>query len=529
MPTKKFDAKEFQRLIKIRPLRTTDYDAITRLQLECFPGMKPWARDQYESLLRIFPEGQLCVVYRGKIVGSSSSLVIDFDLYGENHTWNEITSGGTIRNHTPHGDTLYGIEIMVDPKYRGMRLARRLYEARKQLCRERNLQRIVIGGRLPGYHQHQAKLTVREYVQKVVDKKLFDPVLTTQLSNGFVLKRLLHGYFGADEASAGNATLLEWTNIDHQPDTHRRYVPARNVRICAVQYQMRKIQSFDDFATQCGYFMDVAAGYRCDFVLFPELLTTQLLSIIREARPGVAARKVAEYTPEYLDLFSRLAVKYNVNTIGGTHLTLENDDLYNVAYLFTRDGQIYAQPKLHVTPNERRWWGVKPGDRLDVFKTDKANITIQVCYDVEFPELSRIAVEKGAELLFVPFCTDERKGYLRVRYCAQARCVENHLYTAMAGTVGNLPDVENMDVQYAQSAILTPSDFLFARDGVAAECTPNVETVVIHDVDLEQLRRHRRAGTTLNWEDRRVDLYEVRMKGEPTTARPLSWPPPPKA
>ena len=86
------------------------------------------------------------------------------------------------------------------------------------------------------------------------------------------------------------------------------------------------------------------------------------------------------------------------------------------------------------------------------------------------------------------------------------------MYVAIAGTVGNLPEVENMDIQYAQSAILTPSDFVFARDGVAAECTPNVETVVIHDVDLEVLKRSRKSGTTLNWNDRRVDLYEINVK-----------------
>jgi predicted amidohydrolase len=155
---------------------------------------------------------------------------------------------------------------------------------------------------------------------------------------------------------------------------------------------------------------------------------------------------------------------------------------------------------------------VQPGNSVEVFTTDLGKVTIQICYDVEFPEVSRLAAARGARLLFVPFCTDERHGYLRVRYCAQARCIENQIYAAIAGTVGNMPFVENMDIQYAQSAILTPSDFPFARDGVAAECTPNVETVVIHDVDLEQLERARKKGTVLNWLDRRHDLYEVVAK-----------------
>jgi predicted amidohydrolase len=155
---------------------------------------------------------------------------------------------------------------------------------------------------------------------------------------------------------------------------------------------------------------------------------------------------------------------------------------------------------------------VKPGDGIEVFDTDRGKINIQICYDIEFPELSRVAVSKGAQIIFVPFCTDERYGYLRVRQCAQARCIENGVYAVIAGNVGNLPFVENMDIQYAQSGIYTPSDFMFSRDAIAAECTPNVETVVIHDVDLEILKRHRSNGSTLNWFDRRQDLYEVVLK-----------------
>ena len=103
-------------------------------------------------------------------------------------------------------------------------------------------------------------------------------------------------------------------------------------------------------------------------------------------------------------------------------------------------------------------------------------------------------------------------GIIRVRYCAQARCIENHVYVAIAGTVGNLPFVENMDVQYAQSGIFSPSDLPFSRDAIVAESTPNIETVIVDDVDLELLKRHRQSGNVVNWRDRRTDLYEVRLK-----------------
>jgi len=513
MAMSELDLKEFEKNIVVRTITIIDYDKIVDLQKRCFPGMKPWAIEQLESQLKIFPEGQICVEYENKIVASSSSLILDFSLYSQWHSWKEIADNGYIRNHNSEGNTLYGIEIMVDPDYRGMRLARRLYDTRKAIATKYNLMRIILGGRIPGYGKYSTEMTARQYVGKVLDKSLFDPVLTTQLANGFVLKRLLQDYMVSDSESKGYATFLEWTNLDYVPDTSRIFMPVESARICAVQYQMRMVKDFEDFAKQCEYFIDVGADYRSDFILFPEIFTTQLLSFMPKDRPEVSIRHLSEFTPKYLELFRSLAIRYNVNIIGGSHFTVENDNLYNISYLFRRDGTIGKQYKLHITPNERRWWGVKPGDTLEIFDTDKGKISIQICYDIEFPELSRIAVENGAQLIFVPFCTDERNAYLRVRYCAQARCIENHIYVAIAGGVGNLPFVENLDVHYAQSAIFTPSDIPFTRDAIQSEATPNTEMVIVDDVDLELLKRHRQSGGVLNWLDRRKDLYEIRYKG----------------
>ncbi len=200
------DLKDFEKHIFLRTIRPEDYDNIVNLQLRCFPGMKPWSKDQLTSQLTIFPEGQVCVEFDGRIVASASSLILDFDLYRDWHSWKEIADGGFISNHDPHGNTLYGIEIMVDPDFRGSKLARRLYDARKRLARERNLMRIILGGRIPGYAAHADKLTAREYVDRVISKILVDPVLTTQLSNGFILKRLIPNYLTSDKESRGNAT-----------------------------------------------------------------------------------------------------------------------------------------------------------------------------------------------------------------------------------------------------------------------------------------------------------------------------------
>jgi hypothetical protein len=80
-----------------------------------------------------------------------------------------------------------------------------------------------------------------------------------------------------------------------------------------------------------------------------------------------------------------------------------------------------------------------------------------------------------------------------------------------------LPFVDNADMHYAQCGVFTPSDFPFARDAVASESVPNIEAVVIHDVDIELLRRNRQNGTVRPWTDRRKDLYSVRFKRDDGT------------
>ena len=496
--------------IKLRSISIKDYDSIAALQLKCFPGMKPWSKAQFENILIVFPKGQVCIVYEKKIIASSCSLIIDFTKYKETSSWNELTDNGNINNHTFDGDTLYGMEIMVDPDYRGMKLSRRLYDARKNLAKHYNLKRILIGGRLPNYHKYQAKMNVNEYVDSTMEKRVYDPVLTAQLANGFTLKQVLPNYLPNDTESCGYATLLEWTNFhykNHNVNNQINYSPY--VRVSAVQYQMRSISSFADFAKQCEYFVDASSDYKSDFVVFPEMFTMQLLSFLTDKRPAVAVRELNNYTQQYIDLFCSLSIKYNINIIGGSHFCIEDESLYNISYLFRRDGSYDKQYKIHITPYETKWWGVKGGDRVQIFDTDKGKIAILICYDIEFPELARIAVSKGAKIIFVPFNTDDRRAYLRVRYCAQARAIENQVYVVITGCVGNLPEVDNLDIHFSQSAILTPSDVEFSREAIASEAVSNTETLIYQDLDLNLLQRNREMGNAQTWNDRKKSFYTL--------------------
>lgn len=504
--------------IKVRQITRADYEKITALQTKCFSGMKPWNEEQFENIINRFPEGQMCVEYNGKVIASSCSLLIDSNKYSETSNWKELTDNGYINNHLSNGDTLYGMEIMVDPDYRNMKLARRMYDWRKRFAVTKNIKKIAVGGRLPNYIKYKDTMSVYDYVNAVTDKKIFDPVLTTQLANGFALKKILPDYLPNDKESCGFATYLEWTNFQYRNESDGN--GSRYVRVAAVQYQMRTIKDFDEFAAHCEYFVDVASDYRSDFVLFPELLTMQLLSFMPHERPAQSARRLSEFTTRYIEFFNQLSIKYNINIIGGSHLNVENDNLYNISYLFRRDGTYAKQYKIQITPHEKKWWGVKGGDKIEVFDTDCGKVAIAICYDVQFPELVRIAAVKGAKILFVPYNTDERRGYLRVRYCSQARAIENQMYVAITGCVGNLPKVENLDIHFSQSAIFTPSDVEFSREGIATEATPNSETIIYQDLDLRLLQRNREYGTVQHWNDMRKDLYEVIQKHNESTEPP---------
>ncbi len=207
--------------------------------------------------------------------------------------------------------------------------------------------------------------------------------------------------------------------------------------------------------------------------------------------------------------FIKLAAEFGLYIIGGSTPVEVDGELQNICYLFTPSGGVYQQEKLHITSVERLCYNTQPGDKLRVFDTPLGRIGIVVCYDVEFPELVRLLALNGIEILFVPFATDERKSYCRVRHCAQARAVENVIYVVLAGCVGNLPQVKSFLINYGQAAVFTPCDVPFPKDGVLAEAEPNAETVVVAELDLNNLTQQRDLGSVLPMQDRRGDLYQL--------------------
>ncbi len=509
----------------IRNSAPRDAAAIARLTAKVYGRGEGYSAAQIRGQINNFPEGQFVAEYEGAIVGLCATLIVPHEAVFTDHRWSAISGGGFGTSHDPDGDILYGMEVCVDPDYRRLRIGQRFYRKRQELCQSYELKGIAFGGRMPGYARRRRKYPdPQDYLDAVVEKQLRDPVINFQIAQGFEPRSVLHNYDRRDLDSGGHAVLMYWENPLEPQDAAnpkaRGAVPDRlpqSVRVATVQFQMRGISKIEQFEEQVEYFVDVAADYKADFVVFPELYTLELLSIEKnKLPPEQAIQKIADYTERYIEFMEKLAVSYNINIIGGSHPTrVAGGDIRNIAYVFLRDGSVHTQEKLHPTPSERRWWNIKGGHGADAINTDCGPIGVMICYDSEFPELARHLVNQGAMMLFVPFCTDERRGYLRVRYCCHARAVENQCYVITSGVVGNLPNVENMDIHYAESAILTPSDFAFARDGVAADTAPNTETIAIADLSLADLLTSRQSGAVQNLRDRRFDLYSVDWKDAP--------------
>jgi predicted amidohydrolase/ribosomal protein S18 acetylase RimI-like enzyme len=498
----------------LRNLILKDYDDIAEAMKVAYAGSgtAPWKYSQLKKLMNLFPEGQICVEVNGKVVACALSIIVDYGKFGDSHSYQQITGNEKFTTHDPDGDVLYGVDIFVHPEYRNMRLGRRLYDARKELCENFNLRAIIAGGRIPGFQDYAEDYTPKQYIEKVENREIYDPILTFQISNNFHVKKILRNYLPSDSESKTFATLIEWNNIYYEEKEKLIGRKKSVVRLGLVQWQMRHFHSIDALLEQMEFFIDAVSDYQSDFILFPEFFNAPLMAKYNHLAEYDAIRALANYTEPIRIKCVEFAISYNVNIICGSLPLYSDDKLYNVAYLCRRDGSWDMQYKIHITSSELTSWAFTGGDKIKVFDTDSGRIGILVCYDVEFPELGRIMAEQGMEILFVPFVTDTQNGYNRVRLCSQARAIENECFVAIAGGVGNLPKVNNMDIQYAQSAVFSPSDFAFPTNAIVSEATPNTEMTVIADVNLDLLKELHANGSVRNLKDRRLDLYSLKWR-----------------
>lgn len=295
------------------------------------------------------------------------------------------------------------------------------------------------------------------------------------------------------------------------------------IRVASLQYFIRPVHTFDDFRAQVEGLVETAADARCQLVVFPEYFALQLLTLGDVRRPmREQIRTLASQAPRVRETMTDLAKRFGIHIVAGTVPVMESgsDAVYNDCLVVGPDGTTGTQGKLHMTRFEREEWQVSARSNLHVFESGFGRLAVAICYDVEFPEIVRAAARAQAHLLVVPSCTDDRQAFLRVRYCAHARAIENQMYVIHACTVGSLPMVPAVSLNYGQASILTPSDFPFSRDGILAEGHPNQEMMVVGELNLATILDTRSAGTVL-------PLYDSQRSAEITESLsvvPISQP-----
>ena len=302
--------------LRLRTLTMDDYPQLAHLMNLVYPDIGgAWPQKTLAALTGKFEEGQLCIEDHDELVAVALTIKVSYERFSNPHRYEDLITENQIHLHDPDGDALYGLDVLVHPEYRGYRLGRRLYEARKDLCREENLRGILAGGRLPGYASRADQMSVMEYIDQVERQKLHDPILSFQLSNGFDVKRLLTRYLPEDSKSRGYATLLEWDNILYEPPATSEYVSKSVARIGVVQRRMRAARSVDDLLSQVEFFVDALSDYRADFCVLPEFFSAPLMGLELDMGSLDAIRFLSGFTAEIATALSDMAVSYNINII----------------------------------------------------------------------------------------------------------------------------------------------------------------------------------------------------------------------
>ncbi len=276
-------------------------------------------------------------------------------------------------------------------------------------------------------------------------------------------------------------------------------------RIATAQYPISFLQDWADYHAKISQWVQDACDNDANLLLFPEYCSMELASLFEPAIYQSLAGQLnalQSLRADFLQLFSQQAQQHGVTILAGTFPVRQADGRYtNRAYLLRPNGSHDFQDKLQMTRFENEQWHISAGQELKVLDSDVGKIGVCICYDSEFPLLARAQVERGANMILVPSCTDTLAGYHRVRIGCQARALENQCYVAQAALVGNAPWSETVDVNVGAAAVYTPVDRGYPDDGVLAIGTFNQPQWVYADLDTAQLADVREHGQVRNYRD----------------------------
>ncbi len=276
-------------------------------------------------------------------------------------------------------------------------------------------------------------------------------------------------------------------------------------RIATAQYDIGFLENWENFEQKTRRWVADAVANQAEILLFPEYACMELASLFpKEVYSSLSGQihALQGLLPDYLKLFSELASAHDIYIQAGTFPVLHaNGEFHNHAYLFGPEGEIGFQEKLTMTRFENEQWHISRGLEIKVFETRFGKMAINICYDSEFPHYARQQIERGANLILVPSCTDTEAGYYRVRIGCQARALENQCYVVQASLVGIAEWSEAVDVNCGAAAIYTPVDRGFPNNGILAIGDYNQTQWVYADLDLSAIEKVRLEGQVFNFKD----------------------------
>ena len=254
--------------------------------------------------------------------------------------------------------------------------------------------------------------------------------------------------------------------------------------LAVLPWQVGRARGLEAWAERLDAELASVAG--ADMAVMPEYAVLELAAA---DTPDLAAELSAAcaLSPAALAIARDAAHRHKIWLLPGSMPFRCGEIVRNRAPLIAPYGGVAFQDKHVMTRFEAESWGVTAGAAPSVFETPWGRIGIAICYDLEFPSLTRAQTEAGAWLILAPSCTDTLAGWNRVRIAARARAMENQCYVAVAPTTGLAPWLVSLDENRGAAGVYGPMDRGFPDDGVIAEGVEGDGTALVVEIDPARL------------------------------------------
>lgn len=263
----------------------------------------------------------------------------------------------------------------------------------------------------------------------------------------------------------------------------------RKVKICGIQISAKPLAVQENLEKIAYWTRKAVNEFHPDLIVFPESITTTF-------SPGVPFKEFLKYVdtvPGFsTQIMCNLCKKLGVDMVLPIY-ERDGDKIYNAAvYISKNDGIIGVYRKTHLFPTERRennGWST-PGNRVVTVETDFGKVGLILCYDGDFPELSRLLALNGAEIIIRP------SAFLRSfdiwELTNKARAYDNHVYVVAVNAVG--PDGAG-NFYFGHSMIIDPTAHKLAlgrgtEEIIHAELTLGETETISYGISAKRVFNH---------------------------------------